>query len=146
VAGQTAMNADGQIVGVGDVAAQFEQALANVRTALDAAGGAPDDLASLTIYAVDLADYRVHAREIGAVWRTMIGTDNRVETKGLEPSTPALQNRCEASAYVRVRPPTPQIGRNRSQSNAISRSVDSKLGSKLRRLPRYHQRGPQRGR
>ena len=69
------MNADGQIVGVGDVAAQFEQALANVRTALDAAGGAPDDLASLTIYAVDLADYRVHAREIGAVWRTMIGTD-----------------------------------------------------------------------
>ena len=75
LAGQTAMNADGQIVGVGDVAAQSEQALANVRTALDAAGGAPDDLASLTIYAVDLADYRVHAREIGAVWRTMIGTD-----------------------------------------------------------------------
>ena len=92
------MNADGQIVGVGDVAAQFEQALANVRTALDAAGGAPDDLASLTIYAVDLADYRVHAREIGAVWRTMIGTDNRVETKGLEPSTPALQSRLARQA------------------------------------------------
>lgn len=75
LAGQTATDPDGRIVAEGDVAAQFEQALSNLLTALDAAGGRPEHLASLTIYAVDLADYRAHAREIGAVWRRLIGTD-----------------------------------------------------------------------
>jgi enamine deaminase RidA (YjgF/YER057c/UK114 family) len=27
------------------------------------------------VYAVDLADYRSHAREIGAVWRRLAGSD-----------------------------------------------------------------------
>lgn len=72
LAGQTAMDADGRIVGAG-VVEQFEQALGNVLTALRAAGGEPHQLASLTIYIVDLADYRAHAREIGAVWRRLVG-------------------------------------------------------------------------
>jgi len=75
LAGQTAMDADGQIIGPGDVVAQFEQALSNLLTALRAAGGKPEHLTSLTIYAVDLADYRMRGREIGAVWRRLIGTD-----------------------------------------------------------------------
>jgi enamine deaminase RidA (YjgF/YER057c/UK114 family) len=74
LAGQTAMDADGRIIS-GDVVAQFEQALGNLLTALRAAGGAPDDLVSLTIYIVDVADYQAHAREIGAVWRRLVGTD-----------------------------------------------------------------------
>jgi enamine deaminase RidA (YjgF/YER057c/UK114 family) len=72
LAGQTAMSADGSIVG-DTVAEQFGQALGNLLTALTAAGGQPDDLASLTVYAVDLADYRAHGREIGAVWRRLAG-------------------------------------------------------------------------
>ncbi|MGY1641847.1 RidA family protein [Geodermatophilus sp. SYSU D00703] len=74
LAGQTAMDADGRIVGT-DVVAQFEQALGNLLTALRAAGGEPAHLASLTVYAVDLADYRARAREIGAVWRRLVGDD-----------------------------------------------------------------------
>ena len=74
LAGQTAMDAEGRIVGDG-VVAQFEQALGNLLTALRAAGGEPAQLTSLTVYAVDLADYRAHAREIGAVWRRLVGTD-----------------------------------------------------------------------
>jgi enamine deaminase RidA (YjgF/YER057c/UK114 family) len=74
LAGQTALDADGAIVG-GSVVEQFEQALANLLTALAAAGGQPADLASLTVYAVDLADYRAHGREIGAVWRRLAGRD-----------------------------------------------------------------------
>ncbi len=74
LAGQTALNADGQIVGT-DIVEQFEQALSNLLTALRAAGGKPEHLTSLTIYAVDLADYRMRGREIGAVWRRLIGTD-----------------------------------------------------------------------
>ena len=74
LAGQTAMDAAGRIVG-GGVVGQFEQALTNVLTALRAAGGGPEHLASMTIYIVDVEDYRAHAREIGQVWRRLAGTD-----------------------------------------------------------------------
>jgi enamine deaminase RidA (YjgF/YER057c/UK114 family) len=74
LAGQTATNAAGVIVG-GGVVAQFEVALANLLTALRAAGGSPEQLASLTIYITDMAEYRAHAGEIGEVWRRLVGRD-----------------------------------------------------------------------
>jgi enamine deaminase RidA (YjgF/YER057c/UK114 family) len=74
LAGQIGLGRDGKLVG-GGVVAQFGQALANLLTALAAAGGHPGDLVSLTIYIVDLADYQAHAKEIGAVWRQQVGTE-----------------------------------------------------------------------
>jgi enamine deaminase RidA (YjgF/YER057c/UK114 family) len=74
LAGQTALGPEGTIVGT-TVSEQFERALENLLTALAAAGGRPEHLASLTIYAVDLADYRARGREIGAVWRRLAGRD-----------------------------------------------------------------------
>lgn len=74
LAGQTALDAAGRVVGDG-VVAQFEQALANLLEALKTAGGTPDRLASLTVYLVDIDDYRANSREIGAVWRRLVGTD-----------------------------------------------------------------------
>jgi enamine deaminase RidA (YjgF/YER057c/UK114 family) len=74
LAGQTALDAAGRIAGT-TVTEQFGRALANLLAALRAAGGEPQHLASLTIYAVDLADYRAHGREIGAVWRRLAGPD-----------------------------------------------------------------------
>lgn len=73
LAGQTALDAHGVIVGAG-VVEQFERALASLLTALRAAGGGPEHLASVTIYIVDVDDYRAHAREIGQVWRRLVGT------------------------------------------------------------------------
>jgi enamine deaminase RidA (YjgF/YER057c/UK114 family) len=73
LAGQTGMDAAGAIV-AGGVVAQFEQALGNLLTALREAGGTPDRLASLTIYVVDMDDYRAHAREIGEVWKRLVGS------------------------------------------------------------------------
>jgi enamine deaminase RidA (YjgF/YER057c/UK114 family) len=72
LAGQVALGADGMIVG-DTVAEQFERALGNLLEALRAAGGSPADLASLTVYAVDLDDYRARAREIGLAWRRLVG-------------------------------------------------------------------------
>ena len=74
LAGQTGMDHDGRIV-PGGVVAQFEQALGNLLAALAEAGGSPADLASLTIYIVDVDDYRAHAREIGSVWKRLVGDD-----------------------------------------------------------------------
>jgi enamine deaminase RidA (YjgF/YER057c/UK114 family) len=72
LAGQTALDADGRVVGA-TVVEQFEKALGNLLAALAAAGGSPADLASLTIYIVDMDDYRANAREIGAVWKRLVG-------------------------------------------------------------------------
>jgi enamine deaminase RidA (YjgF/YER057c/UK114 family) len=74
LAGQTALDADGRIVGDG-IVDQFERALGNLLTALRAAGGRPEHLAALTVYVVDMDGYRGSAREIGAVWRRLVGRD-----------------------------------------------------------------------
>ena len=74
LAGQVGVDRDGTVVS-GGVVAQFEQALANLLTALAAAGGQPANLVSLTIYIVDLAGYQAHAGEIGAVWRRLAGPE-----------------------------------------------------------------------
>lgn len=74
LAGQTALDAGGRIVG-DDVVTQFEQALTNLLTALRAADGQPADLVSLTVYIVDMEDYKARARDIGAVWQRLVGRD-----------------------------------------------------------------------
>lgn len=74
LAGQTALDAAGEIVGEG-LPAQFERALGNLLSALKEAGGSPDQLVRVTIYATDIGDYRTHARELGRVWRQLAGRD-----------------------------------------------------------------------
>jgi len=74
LAGQTALDQDGKVVG-DTLPAQFRRALTNLLTALAAAGGSPTDLARLTVYATDIADYRECAPELGRVWREMAGRD-----------------------------------------------------------------------
>lgn len=72
LAGQTALDAHGDVVGSG-VVSQFGKALANLLTALRAAGGEPEHLARLTIYVTDVDAYRTRTREIGDVWRAEVG-------------------------------------------------------------------------
>lgn len=72
LAGQTALDSTGVIVG-GGVVEQFERALGNLLDALSAAGGAPAHLMSLTLYIVDVEDYKAHAHEIGEVWKRLMG-------------------------------------------------------------------------
>ncbi|MDN5795321.1 MAG: RidA family protein [Intrasporangium sp.] len=72
LAGQTALDENGVIVG-DTVVEQFRRALGSLLTALEAAGGTSSDLASLTIYIVDMDDYKAHSRQIGAVWQELLG-------------------------------------------------------------------------
>jgi enamine deaminase RidA (YjgF/YER057c/UK114 family) len=72
LAGQTALDESGRVVGA-TVVEQFDKALGNLLLALAAAGGTPSDLASLTIYIVDMADYRANSRAIGVVWKRLVG-------------------------------------------------------------------------
>ena len=52
LSGQLARDADGNVVGEGDVAAQFRQVWANVSTALESVGGSLDDLVKTTTFVV----------------------------------------------------------------------------------------------
>ncbi|MFF0200013.1 RidA family protein [Streptomyces sp. NPDC005017] len=74
LAGQTALDTDGKVVG-DTLPEQFERALGNLLTALEAAGGTPADLARVTVYATDVAEYRARAAELGRVWRRLAGRE-----------------------------------------------------------------------
>ena len=74
LAGQTALDRNGKVVG-DTLPEQFTTALTNLLVALRAAGGSPADLARVTVYATDVADYRAHASELGRIWRRLAGRD-----------------------------------------------------------------------
>jgi enamine deaminase RidA (YjgF/YER057c/UK114 family) len=72
VAGQIGWNEAGEIASR-DLVGQMAQALDNVLSVVRAAGGAPEDVARMTIYVTDLDAYRRSVREVGAAWRTRFG-------------------------------------------------------------------------
>ncbi|MCY4486406.1 MAG: RidA family protein [Deltaproteobacteria bacterium] len=53
VAGQTGVDADNNVVGKGDVAAQTEQVLKNMKAVLDEAGASFADVVKITTYITD---------------------------------------------------------------------------------------------
>jgi enamine deaminase RidA (YjgF/YER057c/UK114 family) len=72
LAGHTALDTSGAVVG-NTVVQQFEIALSNLLASLTAAGGAPSDLASMTIFVVGLGSYRAESRAIGLIWQRLAG-------------------------------------------------------------------------
>jgi enamine deaminase RidA (YjgF/YER057c/UK114 family) len=53
IGGQDALNASGEIVGKGDIVAQVEQILRNLRAALAAGGAGPEHIIKWNIYVVE---------------------------------------------------------------------------------------------
>jgi len=73
IAGQVAKDAEGQVVGKGDVIAQFRKTCENVREVVTAAGGHMSDVVKLTIYVLDVPGYKTRLRELGPVYREIFG-------------------------------------------------------------------------
>jgi len=63
VAGQVGQDADGNVVGPGDIRAQADQVIANLRTALASAGAGLEHIVRITIYLTD-ARYRDVLRDV----------------------------------------------------------------------------------
>ena len=72
IAGQVAWDRQQQIV-ADDLVRQFDQALANVITVVNEAGGKPEQIARLVIYVTDKNEYREHMKEIGERYRARMG-------------------------------------------------------------------------
>jgi enamine deaminase RidA (YjgF/YER057c/UK114 family) len=73
IAGQVARDGNNQVVGKGDIVAQFRQVCANIQTVMSAAGGEMSDIVKLTIYVLDVNEYKQRLREIGGVYREYFG-------------------------------------------------------------------------
>jgi enamine deaminase RidA (YjgF/YER057c/UK114 family) len=73
VAGQVARDAQNAVVGRGDLSAQFRQVCENWKAILTAAGASFTDVVKLTIYVVDVDEYKRQTRAIGAVYREYFG-------------------------------------------------------------------------
>ena len=73
VSGQVAFDKDGELVGPGDIVAQFRQICQNLKAVLLARAGQINDIVKLTIYVLDKSAYKRNAKEIGAVYREFFG-------------------------------------------------------------------------
>ena len=72
VAGQVGWNA-AQRFDSDDLVVQVRQALLNVCAVLAEAGASPRHLVRVTWYLTDRREYLARAKEIGAVWRELVG-------------------------------------------------------------------------
>ena len=73
LAGQVAKDRDGQVVGKGDLIAQFRQVCENLKTLVTAAGGQLTDVVKLTIYVLDAGEFKRQGKPIGVVYREYFG-------------------------------------------------------------------------
>jgi enamine deaminase RidA (YjgF/YER057c/UK114 family) len=72
IAGQIASNENQQILS-DDFVEQFDRALANVITVVNAAHGKAEDVVRLVIYVTDKREYRSRTREVGERYRKHMG-------------------------------------------------------------------------
>jgi enamine deaminase RidA (YjgF/YER057c/UK114 family) len=87
MAGQVATDKDGNVVGKGDLVAQFRQVCTNLKALLASRGGQMNDIVKLNIYVLSKQDYKARAKEIGGVYREFFGKHfpamTLAEVKGL---------------------------------------------------------------
>ena len=61
ISGMTARKADGTIAGIGDIEAQTRQVCENIKAAVEAAGGAMDDICRVDVYVRNMEHFeKIH--------------------------------------------------------------------------------------
>jgi enamine deaminase RidA (YjgF/YER057c/UK114 family) len=71
IAGQTASDHDGKVVGVGDAKEQTRFVLGKIRRAVEAAGGTMNDIVALNVFSTDVH----HHRDINETRREVLGSN-----------------------------------------------------------------------
>lgn len=72
VGGQIGWTAD-QVFQTDDFIGQMSQALENILTVVQEAGGTASDITRLTWYVTDKAEYLAHQRDVGSAYRAVMG-------------------------------------------------------------------------
>jgi enamine deaminase RidA (YjgF/YER057c/UK114 family) len=98
VAGTTATDAQGKIVGLGDAAAQTMQILKNIESALGKAGAKMTDVVRTRLFVTNMADWEAIGRVHGQFFGTIRPACSMIEVKGL--ISPDMLLEIEAEAIV----------------------------------------------
>ena len=98
VAGTTATDGDGKIVGVGDPYAQAIQIFWNIESALHKAGAGLKDVVRTRAFVINIADWEKIGRAHGEVFRDIRPVCTMVGVAGLV--DPAMLLEIEADAYL----------------------------------------------
>ena len=73
LAGQTGSDTAGRIIAPGDLVAQYERTLHNLKIVVEAAGGNMQNIVKITIFVRDRDDYLAHLKPLGQVHRSFFG-------------------------------------------------------------------------
>ena len=73
LAGQTGSDAEGRIIGPGNIVTQYEQIMRNLQVVLEVAGGKMQDITKLNIFVRDRDDYMAHLKQLGQAHRSFFG-------------------------------------------------------------------------
>jgi enamine deaminase RidA (YjgF/YER057c/UK114 family) len=73
LAGQTGSDAEGNIMAPGDLVAQYEQVLRNLKAVVEAASGKMQDIVKINIFVRDRDDYLAHLKQLSQVHRSFFG-------------------------------------------------------------------------
>jgi enamine deaminase RidA (YjgF/YER057c/UK114 family) len=68
VSGHVATDKSGAVVGVGDAEAQSRQVMANIQEVVTAAGGRMEDVAKITCFLTDIANYPAYSKVRAETW------------------------------------------------------------------------------